>query len=390
MISPRYRIAVIAACPFPYARGTPIRILRMAEALAARGHHVEVVTYHLGQNIEDLPFKVHRIPAVPTYHKVSPGPAYQKLAVLDLLLSAKILWLVNTGGFDLIHAHHYEGLLASLPAAALKKIPLIFDVHTLLSSELPHYRLGLPAGLLKWIGTRLDHWLPPRADHIIAVTNTARDRLIRDVGVPAARITTVYGGVEMAHFLEHGRPESAARDVDLIYAGNLAPYQGVDLMLRAFRLVLDKRPQTTLKIVTGSSPAAYEALVRELQLADRIRVVRDDFFQLPGQLHSAAIALSPRVVCDGLPLKVLNYMATGRAIVAFKGSAEVLVDGQTGLVVPDGDVQAFAAAILHLLENPVKADRLGRGAQANVQEFFVWEESVKLLEQVYADVLDRR
>ena len=46
----RYRVAMLAACPFPAARGTPIRILRIAEELARRGHDVDVVTYHLGSD----------------------------------------------------------------------------------------------------------------------------------------------------------------------------------------------------------------------------------------------------------------------------------------------------------------------------------------------------
>jgi glycosyltransferase involved in cell wall biosynthesis len=385
----RLRIAVIAACPFPYARGTPIRILRMAEGLAERGHQVEVITYHLGQQLDDLPFRIHRIPRVPTYRKLSPGPSYQKLAVLDALLAVKILSVTGANRFDLIHAHHFEGLLASLPAARRRKLPLVFDVHTLLASELPHYSLGLPAAALRWIGAWLDRWLPRHADHIIAVTNAARQRLIREVGIAAEHITTVYGGVEFEHFLQRVQ-DPAPPETDLIFTGNLAAYQGVDLMLRAFRLVLDRRPETTLKIVTASSLAPYEQLIRELGLADRIRTAPAGYFQLPAHLHSAPVALSPRVDCVGLPLKILNYMATGRAIVAFAGSAEVLVDGRTARVVPNRDVPAFASAILELLDDPSLARRLGGAAQSQVQEFFVWEDSIQRLEQVYAGVLARR
>src|SRR5690606_22032159 len=77
----RLRIAMIAACPFPYPRGTPIRIFRMAEALGLRGHAVHVVTYHIGQSIGDAPIYVHRIPRVPGYRRAAPGPTYAKLFV---------------------------------------------------------------------------------------------------------------------------------------------------------------------------------------------------------------------------------------------------------------------------------------------------------------------
>jgi glycosyltransferase involved in cell wall biosynthesis len=382
-----HKIAVVAACPFPYPRGTPLRILRMAEGLAARGHEVHVVTYHLGQKIEGLPFAVHRIPSIPTYHKVSPGPTYQKLLLLDFLLVLQLLKVVRTQQIEIIHSHHYEGMLASLPVARLTGLPLIFDVHTLLRSELPHYGLGLPAALLRWLGGRLDHWLPPKADHVVAVTKAIRERMIAEVGIPEARVTTVYTGIESGHFAASPGPQTDSAASTLLYDGNLAAYQGIDLMLRGFRLVLDRRPGTVLRLITNSSIDPYRELIRELDLQHHLELVPSAYFQLPLQLRSGMIALCPRVEGVGLPLKMLNYMATGRAIVAFEGSGEILVDGQTGVVVPNRDVGAFAAAILQLLDNPARAEQLGRAAQAAVMEFFVWEDSIKLLEGIYAGVL---
>ena len=80
------RIATVAACPFPSPRGTPVRIHRLSEALARRGHDVHVVTYHLGDDIQEAPFHVHRIRDVKFYHKTAPGPTYGKLLVLNPLL----------------------------------------------------------------------------------------------------------------------------------------------------------------------------------------------------------------------------------------------------------------------------------------------------------------
>jgi glycosyltransferase involved in cell wall biosynthesis len=385
----KYKVAVIAACPFPYLRGTPIRIFRMAEALAVCGHEVHVITYHLGQKIEDLPFAIHRISNVPTYHKLSPGPTYQKLMVVDSLLAVKIGSILSKGGFDLIHAHHYEGLLAALPAARLLKIPVVFDVHTLLSTELPHYPMGISNYMLNRIGGVFDHWLPRRADHIVSVTNLIRDRLINEVGIEARKVTTVYGGIEADHFTHPTPPGPESTSQTLIYTGNLAPYQGVDLMFQAFRKVLDAKPDVKLKIITDSSIQPYANKIAELGLQHSLIIENADYFQLPAQLHSASIALNPRVHCDGLPLKLLNYMATGRAIVSFAGSAEALEHEHTGLVVPNNDITAFASAILRFLGQPLYARALGESARSYVQEFFVWENSVKLMENIYDSVLKK-
>ena len=85
-----FKVAMIAACPFPSPRGTPIRILRLAEGLSQRGHEVHVLTYHLGEEPENQSFRIHRIQNVRTYQKISPGPSYQKLMVLDPLLAIKL------------------------------------------------------------------------------------------------------------------------------------------------------------------------------------------------------------------------------------------------------------------------------------------------------------
>lgn len=390
-MSRKFKVAVVAACPFPFARGTPIRILRMSEALAARGHEVHVVTYHLGDKLDRLPFQVHRIANVPTYRKVSPGPTYQKIAVLDILLAKKLFDLACQVDFDIVHAHHFEGLLVGLPVARLKRIPIVFDVHTLLSSELPHYSMGLSGQTLRWLGSLIDHRLPHRADHIVSVTNLIRAKLIDEIGIRPENVTTVYGGVEAQHF--SSAPATPAQDLSspiLIYTGNLAPYQGIDLMLRAFRKILDKRPDVKLKIITNSSMEPYQDLISTLEIQGQLIVTDANYFEIPALLYSANVALNPRVYCDGLPLKLLNYMATGRPVVSFEGSAEALEHERTGLVVPNGDTDGFAQAVLRLLQNPEFAGVLGQNAQSVVQEFFVWENSIRLLETIYASLLARR
>jgi hypothetical protein len=83
------RVAMVAACPFPYPRGTPIRIFRMAEALSELGQEIHVITYHLGQKVESINFNLHRIPNLHFYKKVNPGPSYLKLMVVDPMLTYK-------------------------------------------------------------------------------------------------------------------------------------------------------------------------------------------------------------------------------------------------------------------------------------------------------------
>ena len=383
-----FKIAVVAACPFPYPRGTPIRIYRIAEALAARGHEVHVVTYHLGQNVKSAPFNVYRIPEIKTYQKCSPGPDYRKLLLLDLLLAVKLLQVLRKQHIDLIHAHHYEGLLIATAVQKLAKHPVIYDAHTLLQSELPFYNLGLSTRIKKWIGYLFDRHLPKLADHTISVTAEIEEKLISETNLAPEKITNITNGVEYDHFELKSKDylSSNTYEKTLLFTGNLAAYQGIELMLQAFHQVLNQGQNVCLRIVSNSSFDEYASLANKLGIRERIELVPSDFYDLPQHFAEADIALNPRVACDGIPVKLLNYMAAGKVIVSFAGSAKVIEHNKTGLVVEDGNIAAFAQAICHLLENPALGQQLGTNAKEWVKSRHKWEIMAEKVEAVYEHV----
>lgn len=385
-----YAVAVIAACPLPAPRGTPVRILRLSEALAERGHAVHVVAYHLGEGDVSDGVTVHRTPALPTYRRTSPGPSWQKLLLVDPLLVATLRRVLTENRFDVIHAHHYEGLLAALAGARDTGLPVIYDAHTLLGSELPTYRLGLPRIWLRDIGRRLDAWLPRRADRVVAVTEAIAARLAA-LGVDPERITVASNGIER-EFLEAARlPHAAPREpATLSFAGNLAPYQRVDLLLETFRLVRAARPESRLHVVTGSSFAPYEELARALGVRESLDVVACAPEDVPVRLARSTVAVNPRTECDGIPLKLLNYMASGCAIASFAGAAPILRDGETGALVRDGDTAALAGAIVGLLDDPDRARRLGENAREYVRRHHGWPEVAARVEDVYRCAIQAR
>jgi glycosyltransferase involved in cell wall biosynthesis len=382
----RYSIAMLAACPLPYPRGTPIRIHRLANALAQRGNDVHVVAYHLGLRDDDTRYQLHRIPNVPTYRKVAPGPTYQKLLVLDPLLALRTRGLLRRIPFDVIHAHHYEGMLAALAGNRKRGVPIVFDVHTLLEAELPFYGLGLLPRIKRRVGRMLDTRVPPRANHVIAVTDTIKSKLLELGRLEARDISVIGSGV---HWEEFAVPRERGLDLrpglkTAIYTGNLAAYQGIDLMLRAFARLSGIREDVRLRIVTESSFAPYEELTKELGIGERLDVVQAPFSALPAHLAASSLALNPRVQCDGLPQKLLNYMAAAKPIVSFEGSAKLLVHEHNALIVPDADIDAFAQAMNRLCDDPGLGQRLGDTARDLVRTTMSWDAVAQQVESVYA------
>lgn len=388
------KIAMVAACPFPAPRGTPIRIYRMADALSRRGHEVHVVAYHLGAGGDDAPFPIHRTPDVRTYRKFSPGPTYQKLLVVDPLLAATLQKVLRTGGFDIIHAHHYEGLLASLLARRTTRHPVVFDVHTLLETELPHYGLGLFGWSKRRIGRFLDARLPGRAEQVIAVTEDIRAKLLGHGAAAPENITVIGNGVECEHFDVAPRAGTAdgkdTKTRTLIFTGNLASYQGIDLLLAAFRDLRNKRQDVRLLVVSKDAFDPYEPLARQLGIREYIDFAPARFDTLPELLAAADVAVNPRTKCDGIPQKLFNYMAAGKAIVSFAGSAKSLVHGELGLIVPDGDCAGFCEAALRLLDDSELASKLGGNAKRFAKTELAWEKAAQKTEEVYERVLRAR
>ncbi len=379
---------MVAACPFPYPRGTPIRIYGMAAALSQRGHEVDVVTYHLGERDSDAPFRIHRGVNLPTYRKTSPGPTYQKLILLDPLLTLKLRELLRRQPPDVIHAHHYEGLLIAIAARSRGSPPTVFDAHTLLESELPSHGLGLPRRMKRWIGRALDKRLPRRADHVIAVTDDIRARMLQSRSVKPEHVSVIPSGVDHEQFDSVSQLSAdPAGPRTLVFTGNMALYQRIDLMLEAFKVLRELRSDVRLRVVTEDSFERYEQRAVDLGIRPFIDVREVGFDEVPDLLASADIALNPRVECDGLPQKLLNYMAAGKPVVSFAGSAKLLVNGEHGLIVADEDTIAFARAINRLLDDVELARRIGTAGREFVRSRLSWDAAARQVEAVYQRVL---
>jgi glycosyltransferase involved in cell wall biosynthesis len=382
----KLRIAVVAACPFPHERGTPIRIRRLAEGLAARGHEIHVATYHLGDPV-DLPgVQIHRIRPVVNYTRKSAGPSPRKLLVLDPLLVARLRGLLAQRRFDVIHAHHIEGLLVAR-LARRAHLPIVSDAHTALAAELPFYGPALAHRPLRYVGATFDRFLPLLADHVVTVTPELRARLIAVSRTDPKRVTTVGNGLEWSLF-EQARRRAAAKSPGstVVYTGNLAGYQGIELMMKALAHVRMRRPDARLSIVSGEKSADLESLARAFGVEGALCIAQADFEKVPEALAEADVAVNPRVASPGIAQKTLNYMAMGLPIVSFAGSGHHLVDGETALLVDDGDVAGFADAIVRLLEDRALARKIGRNAQRVVREKNDWARSSELLEKVLLEV----
>jgi glycosyltransferase involved in cell wall biosynthesis len=307
-----------------------------------------------------------------------------KLALLDPLLLSKLFLVLRRYKIDFLYAHHYEALVAALAARVTMRYPVIYDAHTLLETELPDYVSGSAKPVLRTIGKWIDGFLPRRADHIVAVTAEIAQRLTTHLN-DSSPITVVSNGLELGHFMGSKWVPEIRDDAKkiLIFTGNLAAYQGIELMLEAFALLRWRRNDILLRIITNDDFRPYVPLAQKLEVESDIEVLDSDFSMLPREIAKASVALNPRLSMDGIPQKLLNYMAVGVPIVSFAGSARNLVDRANGLVIPDGDTEMFADAIDSLLNDQKTATMLGAAAKVDAERAGTWLDVARKLESVF-------
>src|SRR6266446_2383832 len=286
-----------------------------------------------------------------------PGPRAGRI-VRDLGLVVRLWRTVRREAIDLIHAHNYEAAIASLVVGRATGRPVVYHGHNALAEELPlYFRARLARRLARRLGRLLDAHVPRRADFCIAVTEELGE-ILRRRGVAARDLTCIAPAAAPRDASAH-RPRVGSEAL-VCYAGNLDGYQNLGFLLRSFVRVRARVPAARLVLVTHAAPGALRRAV-----GPGVEIVRAaSYDEVRARLDAADVAVSPRAERYGFPMKLLNYMAAGKAIVASAGSAKGLRDGVTGRIVPDGDEAAFAAAVVELLSDAAARRSERHGASA--------------------------
>ncbi|ROR03437.1 glycosyltransferase family 4 protein [Desulfosoma caldarium] len=294
---------------------------------------------------------------------------------------------------ELVHVHnmHYfspEHARALGEICRRRSIPLLLTAHNvwedLLWQKMLAYR---------------EQW-----DGIIAVSNYIKRELIR-AGYPAARIDVVYHGIDTEKF----RPGDGERPPELIgrrvifHPARMSLAKGSDVVVRAGALIRKEFPDVIL-VLTGTEKTvdwgsyqqgeveAVRRLIRDLDMEEHVYIRFLPWHEMPAMYRAADIVVYPSRFDEPFGLVMLEAMATARPVVVSRagGMPEVVQDGVSGLVVPMGDHEALAEAVLSLLRDPALAKSLGERGRHEVERAFTKELMVARTLSLYRRVLDWR
>jgi glycosyltransferase involved in cell wall biosynthesis len=215
------------------------------------------------------------------------------------------------------------------------------------------------------------------AQRIIANSAQMREQLM-EAGVPGERVNVVVNGVDLDLFSPVGPVQRAGPDDGIVigFSGSLKGWHGVDVLCDAFRAVADD-PRLHL-LVVGDGPLRSEVARLQEELPGRVTMTGGlPLEEVPAWVRGMDIAVAPYPPFDRFyfsPLKILDAMACGVANVAsdIGQVPELLREGETGLLVPPGDVAALAATLRRLADDTMLRRRLGAAGLQEARERHAW------------------
>jgi glycosyltransferase involved in cell wall biosynthesis len=230
------------------------------------------------------------------------------------------------------------------------------------------------------------------ASTVIAVSADTRRRLV-EAGSPAARTVVILNGLGDAELAALGsvaarRRAPEAGPVRVGFLGRLSPEKGTRELLEVARSLLGKSSATLAIGGDGPDRAWLEAASRDVTASARLSW-RGTVGEVAGFLGEVDILVLPSHN-EGLPYVLLEAMAAGCAIVAFRvgGIPEVVADPSLGVLVEPGDVDAFVGAVLNLVADPARVNALGRAAAAHVAANFALHDRLRMLARAYGRELE--
>jgi glycosyltransferase involved in cell wall biosynthesis len=363
------RILMIAPEPFFEPRGTPFSEFHRIRALTALGHQVDLVTYPFGRDVSMPGLRVFRCLRPPFVRGVRIGPSLAKVP-LDALLALSALKRSLGGGYDAIHSHEEGGLIGIVIAAVLR-VPHLYDMHSSLPQQLANFAFSRSA-ILRRAFLAIERLMITRS-RVVIVICPSLEETVRGIDPRARTVLIENAPGSSEEEATAGQAEAVRESLGLdpgapvvLYTGTFEAYQGLDLLFEAMATVRDARPDARL-VLAGGKPDQVD------RARDRVRaagIAAVTIFagerpadEIPAYLLAADVLVSPRSRGTNTPLKIYQYLRSGKPIVATRLLTHTQVLGDDTAVLTGATPREFAAGILEALADRARSAAMGGRAR---------------------------
>lgn len=357
----RTQLAVLLVAPNPFfqERGTCIAVRMVCETLCEAGHRVDLLTYHVGQDLAVQGLDIIRIPRPPFIDDVPIGFSWKKI-VCDVLLGFSLFRVVSCGRYDVVHAVE-EAIFPAMLANVFARAKLIYDMDSSMADQLVERWEWLRRFSPLLYG--FESLAIRRADSILAVCHDIAERARAG---DAKRHVVVLQDVPLevkpeADAVESLRQTCSIHGPLILYAGNLEHYQGIDLLLEGFA-ALRAIAAADLVVIGGTrqDTETYKARAQALGVLSSTHFLgRRPIAHVACLLEQASMVVSPRLRGNNTPMKIFSYLASGRPIVATNVRAHTQVLDPSCALLVECTPNGLADALCRLIRDPELGERLG-------------------------------
>lgn len=391
----RVRVLLISPQPFFESRGTPLRVLQMLRTLGGAGFDVHLLSYPIGTDLPVPGVTHHRSLAVPGIRAVPVGFSWRKL-LLDAAMSLSALRRIVFERWDVVHCVE-ESIFFALPAARLSGARVIFDLNSSVAHQL-EYSGAVRNTVLLRAARALQAAALRHSQLAITVGASLTEEAVRSLGsrIPVADIEDA----PVNEALVDPRPalvETLRRELGIgraptvVYTGNLAAYQGVELLLEAVPVLAARCPNARVVLVGGEPPEIerIRATLVARGLGDVVLLLgQQPTARMPELMAMADALVSPRREGRNTPLKIYSYMHAGVPIVATALPTHTQVLDRSTAVLCEPTPEALGEALAAVLDRPADFAQLGRAARDRARAQYSGESFARKLLDAYDGLVD--
>jgi glycosyltransferase involved in cell wall biosynthesis len=376
-----------------------------AQALTRLGHTVHVLSCASGpqdgmSTVQGSGIMVHRMPP-PGKEIGRELPIYDE-AVFRLGYSWSLLRhlhvLTESHAFDLINFPEYggEGFAFQLNRTSSNWVPVVVQLHGPLAMLAE--RIGWPERDSQFyrVVTQMEATSIKLADGLMASSRNIADFATEVYGVERAAIRVVHCGIDATLFQPPPAEQRADHRPTVLYVGTISPAKGIYTVFEAVLLLRTRYPGIRLVVVGGTDARTAQAFRSQARAAGAedcldLRGFIGDRAALPTIYHEADVFASPARHEVGVANVYVEAMASGLPVVASTtgGAPEAVTDGESGLLVPPGDVEATVVALERLLGDADLRRRLGAAGRRRVEAYFTIDRYIERVLAAYEETIAR-
>jgi glycosyltransferase involved in cell wall biosynthesis len=390
------KILILAPQPFYQERGTPIAVKLLVEVLGQQYgtesneiNNIHLLTYHEGTDVNITGVQHSRIRTLGLLNNIRPGISIKKIIadIFFLFKTLKLLYDNRHEQFTMIHAIE-ESVFIAWFIKLLFNIPYVYDMDSSLSQQTTdrwrYLRCFQP--LLE----KVESLAIRQSLAVIPVCDALVNEALRKGAKNVFLLTDVAVGVDPS---EDTNSTDLYSELDIpkeckivLYVGNLQPYQGVDLLIDSFITIASDHSDTFLVIIGGSKDELSKARIKipDTPAGRQIKLAGPRPFDTIGSyLSQAEILTSPRIEGHNTPMKIYNYLASGRAILATNILSHTQILTHEVALLCEPNITDMAKRLSHLLSNTELRARIGKQGSILARNKYTQESFKNTLIEIY-------